>query len=65
MQNIGFRRSDTNKGAIINVDDSALAAYKKQRELTKNISDYDSRLKKIEESLQDLKHMLVKLTGSN
>lgn len=65
MQNTGFKRSETNRGALINVDNSALASYKKQRELMKNMMDHDGRLKKIEDSIEELKSILITIAGNN
>ena len=60
----GFIRSDKNSGAILNRDNSGLAAYRKQREIMRNVSTHEERLKKVESSLDDIKNMLIKVLES-
>ena len=60
----GFIRSDRNSGAILNKDNSGLAAYRKQREIMRNVSTHEERLKKVESSLDDIKNMLIKVLES-
>ena len=63
----GFIRSDRNSGAVINRDNSGLAAYKRNREVMRNIGTHEERIKKIESSLDDIKGLLTKLieNGNN
>lgn len=62
-----FVRSEKNSGAILNVDNSGLANYRRQREIMRNVSTHDERLKKVESSLDDIKGLLTKLleNGNN
>ena len=62
-----FRRSEQNPGALLNVDNSGLAAYKKQREIMRNVGTHEERIQKIESSLDDIKGLLTKLleNGNN
>lgn len=51
----GFTRSNNNMGALINVQDDNLMAYKKQRKhVTKMISDAD-KINNLEKELGDIK----------
>jgi len=67
MNKDGFKRSEKNPGAILNVDNSGLAAYRKQREIMRNVGTHEERIQKIESSLEDIKGLLVKLieNGNN
>ncbi len=58
MLNDGYIRSNTNPGAILNTDNSGLEAYKRQRHLMHNLVTHENRLKKVEESMDDIKNML-------
>ena len=62
-----FIRSDKNSGAVLNRDNSGLAAYKRNREVMRNIGTHEERIKKIESSLDDIKGLLTKLieNGNN
>ena len=59
-----FIRSDKNSGAVLNRDNSGLAAYKRNREVMRNIGTHEERIKKIESSLDDIKTMLTKILES-
>jgi len=62
-----FIRSDKNSGAVLNRDNSGLAAYKRNREVMRNVGTHEERIKKIESSLDDIKGLLTKLieNGNN
>lgn len=64
----GFVRSNNNMGALINVQDDNLIAYKKQRKhVTKMINDSDkiNNLEKelggIKEEMSEIKQLLLKV----
>jgi len=67
MKTKEFNRLETNPGAIINVDNSGLIAYRRQREIMRNIGTHEERIKNIESSLDDIKGLLTKLleNGNN
>lgn len=67
MKTADFVRSEQNKGAILNVDNSSLAAYKRNREIMRNMRTHEERLQKVENSLEDIKGLLLKLleNGNN
>jgi hypothetical protein len=59
-----FIRSDKNPGAILNTDSSGLAAYRRNREIMRNVGTHEERIKKIENSIDDIKNMLIKVLES-
>ena len=59
--NKDFVRSDQNKGAVLNTDNSGLAAYKRQRSIMGSVGTHEERIQKIESSLDDIKDLLTKL----
>ena len=61
MKTTEFIRQETNPGAILNIDNSGLGAYKRQREIMRNVGTHEERIKCIETSLDEIKNMLVKL----
>ena len=61
MKTKEFMRQETNPGALINVDNSGLAAYKRQREVLRNINTQEQRIEKIESTLDEIKNLLVQL----
>ena len=67
MKTKEFERQESNPGALINVDNSGLAAYRRQREIMRNVGTHEERIKNIESSLDDIKDLLTKLleNGSN
>lgn len=67
MKTKEFERLENNPGAIINVDNSGLSAYKRQREIMRNVGTHEERIKNIESSLDDIKGLLTKLleNGNN
>lgn len=67
MKTTEFVRSNKNHGAILNVDNAGLAAYKRNREVMRNIGTHEERLKKVENSLEDIKTLLTKIleNGTN
>jgi ACT domain-containing protein len=62
-----FMRSNENPGAILNVDNSGLSAYKRQRDIMRNVGTHEERIKNIESTLDDIKGLLTKLleNGNN
>lgn len=67
MKTGDFMRSNNNPGAILNVDNSGLSAYKRQRDIMRNMNTHEERIKNIESSLDDIKGLLTKLleNGNN
>ena len=67
MKTNDFIRSNQNHGAILNIDNSGLAAYKRNREVMRNIGTHEERLKKVENTLEDIKTLLTKIleNGTN
>lgn len=67
MKTKEYERSPVNPGAIINVDNTALSAYRRQREIMRNVGTHEQRIQKIESSLDEIKNLLVKLVenGNN
>ena len=67
MKTKEYQRSETNPGAILNTDVSGLAAYRNQRQILRNVSTHEERLKKVENSLDDIKNLLTKIleNGTN
>jgi DNA-binding transcriptional regulator YhcF (GntR family) len=67
MEKDGFIRSVQNKGAVINTDDSALNAYRKQRatfmDLQKNskeINKLKNEIGQIKEDISSIKELIIK-----
>jgi hypothetical protein len=56
-----FQRSGINKGAIINVDNEGLQAYKRQRQLMKNLGSQEDRISKIESDIGEVKDLLKQM----
>lgn len=67
MKTKDFARSENNPGALLNVDNSGLMAYKRQREIMRNVGTHEERIKKIETTLDDIKGLLIKVleNGNN
>jgi hypothetical protein len=67
MKTKDFARSENNPGALINVDNSGLSAYKRQREIMRNVGTHEERIKKIETTLDDIKGLLIRVleNGNN
>jgi hypothetical protein len=61
METKDYVRHQTNKAALLNVDSSGLAAYKRQREIMRNVSTHEDRIKKIESSIDEVKNLLLQL----
>jgi len=57
-----FIRQKTNKGAVLNVDNEALKAYKKRKEI---IKENDDRLDKLEYEMSEIKRLLQQIIGKN
>jgi hypothetical protein len=54
----GFMRQENNPGAVINVDNSALAAYKKKKEAElRKVNDINN----LREEITDIKSMLSQI----
>ena len=56
---------DTNTGAILNVDNSKLEAYKRQKQFINNTNRTNDRIEKVERDLSDIKDMLQTLLREN
>jgi hypothetical protein len=54
-------RSETNKGALLNTNNEALAAYKRARELRWKTEDQEDKITKVEEELSEIKQLLQKI----
>lgn len=67
MKTKDFVRTENNPGALVNVDNSGLSAYRRQREIMRNVGTHEERIKKIENTLDDIKSLLVKVleNGNN
>lgn len=67
MKTKEYERQENNPGALINVDNSGLSAYKRQREIMRSVGTHEQRIQNIESSLDDIKSLLTKLleNGSN
>lgn len=59
--NDGFVRSNTNSGAVLNVDNAGLEAYRRNREVMRKVYTHEDRLVKVEETMNDVKMLLEKL----
>lgn len=59
--NDGFVRSNTNPGAVLNVDNEALENYRRYRASMHEIFTHENRLKKVEQTMDDVKSLLEKL----
>lgn len=65
MKSKEFVRSETNPGAIINVDNAGLAAYRRQREIMRNVGTHEDRIKQIENDIGEVKNLLRQLVDGN
>lgn len=65
MKTTEYTRQETNPGAILNVDNSGLAAYKRQREIMRNVGTHETRIQNIESSLDQIKSMLSQILERN
>jgi t-SNARE complex subunit (syntaxin) len=61
METKEFIRQRNNRGALLNVDNSGLNAYRRQREIMRNVSTHEERIKKIESSINEVKDLLLQL----
>jgi len=61
MSSRDFMRSETNKGALLNTNNEALAAYKRARELRWKTEDQEDKITKVEEELSEIKQLLQKI----
>lgn len=61
METKEFIRQQNNKAALLNVDNTGLAAYKRQREVMRNVSTHEERIKKIESNIDEVKSLLMQL----
>lgn len=61
MKTKDFIRSDDNPGVILSVDNSGLSAYRRQREIMRNVSTHEERIKKIENNIEEVKSLLLQL----
>ena len=67
MKTKDFVRAENNPGALVNIDNSGLNAYRRQREIMRNVGTHEERIKNIENALDDIKSLLVKVleNGNN
>ena len=56
---------DTKSGAILNVDNAKLAAYKKQKAYMEDRSKDGERLNRVENDLNEIKNLLQALLREN
>ena len=56
---------DTSSGAVLNVDNAKLAAYKKQKAFMDERNKDSERLNRLEHDLSDIKSMLQALLREN
>lgn len=56
---------DSNSGAILNVDNSKLEAYRKQKKFMEDRSKESDRLNRLENDLTEIKNMLQSLLREN
>jgi|688.fasta_scaffold375132_2 hypothetical protein len=61
MKTKEFVRSENNPGAILNIDNSGLQAYKRHREILRNVGTHEDRIKKIESDIGEVKELLQQL----
>jgi hypothetical protein len=61
METKEYIRQKNNPGALLNVDSTGLAAYKRQREIMRNVTTHEDRIKKIESSIDEVKNLLLQL----
>lgn len=61
METKEYIRQQNNKAALLNVDNTGLAAYKRQREVMRNVSTHEERIKKIESNIDEVKSLLMQL----
>lgn len=61
MKTTSFVRQKNNPGALVNVDNSALAAYKRQREIVRNMKTQEERMQALESSIDEIKSLLIKV----
>ena len=52
---------DKKSGAILNVDNTKLSSYKKQKEIAQKAVDSHKRIEKLENDMSDIKQMLQQL----
>lgn len=65
MKSKEFVRSETNPGAIVNIDNAGLAAYRRQREIMRNVGTHEDRIKQIENDIGEVKNLLRQLVDGN
>jgi hypothetical protein len=63
--NDGYIRSNTNPGAVLNIDNSGLEAYRRHREMMKKVYTHEDRLMSVEQTMNDVKTLLEKLLEQN
>jgi len=61
MKSKDFVRSESNPGAILNVDNAGLQSYKRHREILRNVGTHEDRIKKIENDIGEVKDLLRQL----
>lgn len=61
MESKNFIRQNNNGGALLNSDNAALAAYKRQRTSMKAMNQIGERVEKLENTLEDIKTLLLQV----
>jgi hypothetical protein len=56
-----YIRSKTNSGAMLNTDNDSLLAYKRQRNLMRNVGSQTERINKMENDINEVKVLLQQL----
>lgn len=56
---------DPNSGAVLNVDNAKLEAYKKQKQAMRKNEQTAERIDKVEKDLREIKEMLTQLIQRN
>lgn len=58
-----YKRQNNNSAALLNVDNTALASYKQNRENMRKLGGVNERMDKIEESIEEIKELLKAALG--
>ncbi len=55
---------DPTSGAVLNVDNAKLAAYRAKKAAAEKVTDTNERLAKVESDMSEIKSMLLQLLGN-
>lgn len=64
METKEYIRQQNNQGALLNIDNTALAGYKRQREIMRNVVTHEDRIRKIENDIGEVKDLLRQLVNN-